>query len=207
MFVTRSGLLSLTAAVALAAGLATPAAAADRSDVYRPINCNNADIPCIDVGDSRLQRSAEGLVASVATSRLRKGHAYSVWWVAFNSPENCAARPCSLDDLENEDAGGTAIWATGFVAGDFGTGSQASGQFTAILNKGETPAGGEVAFENVEGADVLLVIRSHGRAQKDLVGEQITSFDAGCDSDVTPAVPKAAGECANVQFAVHMAEP
>jgi hypothetical protein len=206
MIVKRPGLLSLAAALALTAGFAAPSQAADRSDVLQPINCDGGDIECLDVGESRLLRSADGLVATVVTSRLRKGHAYSLWWVIFNNPEVCDPEPCGLEDLENEEAGGTAIWASGLVAGDFGTGQRASGHFTAVLNQGEGAPGSEIVLEDPEAADVLLVVRSQGRAKSHIVGDQMTSFDDGCDIDITPSVPKKKGECANVQFAVHSVE-
>jgi len=204
MTVKRPGLMTLAAAAAITVGLATPALAAERSDVLRPINCDGGDIPCVDVGDSRLLRSDEGLVATLSTSRLRKSHAYSLWWVFFETPEACTDGTCGVDDLENTEAGVTAIWASGIVAGDFGSGRGASGHFTAVLNQSELPQDSDIVLKD---ADVLLVVRSQGRLQKVIVGDQITSYDAGCDVEVTPAVPKKRGECGNVQFAVHSAPP
>jgi len=198
MIVKRPGLLTLTAAAVLSAGLALPAQAADRSNVYQPFDCSGDD--CVDVGESRLLRSADGIVATVTTSRLRKGQAYSLWWVVFNNPEACAPGPCNVEDLSNEDTQPTAIWGSGAVVGDFGTGNQASGQFTAVLNKDETPLTEE---QSLEDAEILLVIRSHGRALRSGTGDQITDYNGGCSVDVTPAVPKKRGECANVQFAIH----
>ena len=193
MIAKRPGLTSLAAALLLSAGLAAPAQAADRSNVYQPVNCNDEDIPCVDVGESRLLRTGDGLVATVTTSRLHKGRAYSLWWLIFNNPDQCATTPCSLDDLANEDAGGAVIWASGGVAGDFGTGQRASGHFTAVLNEGETGEDSDVALEDAETAEVQIIIRSHGRANKNNVGDQTTSLNGGCSVDVKTAKPKKKG--------------
>lgn len=196
----RIGLLPVAAAALLSAGLAGPAQAQERSDVYRPFNCDDAAIPCIDVGDSRLLRTDDGLVANVVTSRLRKGHAYSLWWVIFGNPDLCATTPCSSDDLETPEVNAASIWATGGVAGDFGTGQRATGHFTAVLNESEMPEDSDAAT-----AEVHIVIRSKSRASMSNAGEQMTSFDSTCDIDITPEIPRKKGECANVQFTIHQA--
>ena len=195
----RTGLLSLAGAAVLSAGLALPAQAQEVSDVYRPFDCSLEDETCVDVGDSRLLRSESGLVANVVTSRLKKGHAHSLWWVIFGNPEECIDG-CDASDLEIEAVNGAVIWATGGVVGDFGTGNRATGHFAAVLNQSEMPE-----ESSPETAEVHIVIRSKSRASANNAGEQMTSFEGGCETDITPDIPKKKGECANVQFTIHTA--
>ncbi len=65
-----------------------------------------------------LIRSKNGLYAHLMAAGLEPGHAYTVWWIFFNRPGNCATTPCSAADLMT--AGGAIHYATGGVAGGTG---------------------------------------------------------------------------------------
>lgn len=197
---------------------ASPVMAQEVSGVYQPINCDFDTIDCIDVGESRLLRTDGGISINIVTTDLRNAHAYTVWWIVFNHPEECAdyPGPCGPADLSNSDVNATVQWGTGDVAGESGAVS-----FIAHLNEGETTPGGPVfdlpgdgdGLEDADEAEVHVIVRSHGPVVPVVLNEQITSFFGGCDVDVAdelpegvenePRVPVDVGECGDVQFAVH----
>lgn len=160
------------------------------------------------VGASVMTRDATGVEATVSTTGLSPGGAYSWWWVVFNRPEFCIDG-CGLDDLP---AGATPVsngdprvrasllWGGGFVADDTGAANAA-----ARLERGAPP--GEVRFgpglANVKKAEVHVVLRSHGPAVAGEVAEQVGSFDGGCTPEEITG-----GQCpnVNVQSAAHPAQ-
>lgn len=69
-------------------------------------------------GAAYLIRSKNGLSAKIMAADLEPGHPYTVWWIIFNKPYQCATTPCTGADLMNVD--GAVHYATGGVAGDGG---------------------------------------------------------------------------------------
>jgi len=157
------------------------------------------------VGASIMTRDGSGVDATVSTTGLFPGGAYSWWWVVYNRPQYCVDG-CNLDDLpvgatpmSNGDprVRASLLWGGGFVADDTGAANAA-----ARLGRGAPP--GEVRFGpglwNVRKAEIHIVLRSHGEAVVGEVAEQIGSFDGGCTPEEI-----AGGQCpnANVQSAAH----
>lgn len=156
---------------------------------------------------STLVRSEDGLTMQVNTSDLDPGAAYTVWWVIFNYPENCSA-PCNTDDIRDpalRAAGQTAVgFAAGHVIGENGSGNFSSGSLMVgdtsgfgggVDNTPPPPLGPGVL--NPLGAEVHLVVRTHGQPIAGLVDEQIHSFSGGCSINV----------CVDRQFSIHMPPP
>ncbi len=144
-------------------------------------------------------RDPNSITASISTSELMAGGAYSIWWVIFNRPQFCSD-PCGLDDLlpinpsADPRVDASLLWGSGFVADADG-----AANVTVRLRRNHPP--GEVRFgpglKRVAHAEAHVVLRSHGSAIPGMVAEQTGSFGGGCG----PA-PTFAG-CANVQFSVH----
>lgn len=76
---------------------------------------NDPNPPGPAEGGAYLIRSRNGLTAQVMAAGLEPGHPYTVWWIFFNKPVNCATTPCSAADLMT--ANGAVHYATGGVAG------------------------------------------------------------------------------------------
>lgn len=158
---------------------------------------------------SSLVTFEEGASAVLHTAGLEPGSTVTLWWVVFNNPEQCAHGEgpyrCGEGDLLvfDGDPGvdGTVLYGTGHVIGPDGT-----GHFGAYLAAGDTSgvlAGMGSGLTNPLGADIHLVVRTHGPVQPGLLGEQLGSFGGGCDN-----APEGTGEagdytCADLQFAVH----
>ncbi|MGH8203765.1 MAG: hypothetical protein ACREST_04095, partial [Steroidobacteraceae bacterium] len=161
------------------------------------------------VGASVLTRYNTFIEATVSTTGLAANGAYSIWWVVFNNPQFCVAG-CGLDDLpvgatpiSNGDprVRASLLWGGGFVAN--GTGAA---EVRALLERNKAP--GEVRFgpglKRPRGAELHIVLRSHGPAVAGEVADQIGRFDGGCTPE---EIAMAMCPNANVQFAAHSLAP
>lgn len=156
-------------------------------------------------GASVLTRYNTHVNGTVSATGLTAYGAYSWWWVVFNNPAFCVDG-CGLDDLpfgatpiSNGDprVEASLLWGAGFVAN--GTGAA---QVEARLDRAKPP--GEVRFgpglRRPRGAEIHIVLRSHGPAVAGEVAGQIGSFNGGCTAEEIAALMCPNG---NVQFAAH----
>lgn len=153
---------------------------------------------------SQLIRTDNGVAMSLRTFDLDPGGAYTVWWVIFNTPQGCSPADdgmpvCGEDDIfdargrvsPNPDATISVTWAASNVISDDGFGN-----FSGWLQKGQ--AMGEVLFGpglvDPRGAEVHLVVRSHGRAStyRNALYTQLNSSESRCRA------------CVDQQFSIHM---
>lgn len=136
-----------------------------------------------------LERREGKIELDIDTRNLPKG-AYTVWWVIFNDPNLCD-EACGLEDLESG-VGGTAVFfATGGLVKENGLGSFNAQAFERTLPKGfDQVLVSNESLENIFLADIILVIRHHGRAVPGLENIQTTQFNGGCDVNL----------CQNLQF-------
>ncbi len=181
---------AIALAAALFALLSTAAAGATsstRTDVYW---INDDVFPGDTVKrawaalDRNLRVQPSRVEMMLHTRGLRAGHAYTVWWVVFNSPENCLTNPsgpvrCGLD-FANPAARPAHLWAAGAVV-------MASGPatFQSVLEKGDNTHAAfpwEQGLTNPGGAEVHLYVRDHGPAVEG--SDQTTSFNGGCSNPV-----------------------
>lgn len=175
----RSGLLAAALALSLTgiAGTAqaTGPAVYQASDLYLFMTTTPAN------GAVTLTRRSQSLAANISASGLTPGEAYSVWWVIFNNPAACVDG-CNGPDLANPAVNAAVHFATGFVVGADGIGTA-----SANLAAGEPPLGYDIvqgnglAPGNGFGAEVHLVIRTHGAIIPGEVGAQISTFGASCN--------------------------
>lgn len=196
----------------------------DESSTKNPVLANASDVeislrsvnPVIDpindgivVGNSMLIRNQKGL-AMALKSHLVSRHVYTVWWVVFNFPENCQVPgACSEADFANAQAVGLDLM---FAAGD-ATCHHGIGEFKGQLKVGDTSGsinrlldlGEPIGLLDAKKAEVHLVVRSHGPKLFDQRKLQMSSYDGGCTVYFQPftEIPKAPGECGEIQFAVH----
>lgn len=176
-------LAGLAGSVQAQAGPATYQA----SDLYQFMTSTPAN------GAVMLTRQNQGIVANISASGLEPGEANSVWWVIFNNPAACIDG-CNGPDLANPAVEASVLFATGFVVGADGTASA-----SARLASGEPPLGFDIVQGNGLkpgngfGAEVHVVIRTHGPILPGLVAEQISTFGASCNP-----------VCMNKQAAVFM---
>ncbi|HIF97257.1 MAG TPA: hypothetical protein EYQ54_09580 [Myxococcales bacterium] len=138
----------------------------------------------------KLKRKNRKLRLSGETTNLEAGHAYTIWAVIFNRPQDCVGG-CNADDLNLPSS--SVIWSgIGFVADEDGEAS-----FKTGLKEGSFP--GEIllgiGLTDAAAAEILLVVRGHGPAaihDPGMLEAQTSTFMGGCETN----------ECVDVQFAV-----
>lgn len=173
------------------------------------------------VAFSRLHRSDGGITSEVRT-RVRAGHAHTLWYAIFNAPQNCSDGACGPDDIfadpEDHDAGFNAeqimatrasvVWGSAGAVSDaegrlklkgkLRVGQAPDGQNQVVIGRAEdgalVPLGAVTGLEDPHGAVILAVLQDHGLPHEDpeLREAQLTSFEGACNP-----------ECEDVQFAVH----
>ncbi len=150
-------------------------------------------------GTATLTRSSQGLWADLEVNGLVVGNAYSLWWAIFDNPQGCDG-PCDATDLRGtRQAQGSLVNGGGFVA----NGNSASHQSHLARHDVEgksVEAGDPSGIDNTYGAEVHLVIRSHGLAETDPddLALQTGTFGTFCNLPDPPVV----GGCLNVGAAM-----
>ncbi len=168
------------------------------------------------VGSSHLIRTDRGVLGTFRTSGLMPRETLTLWWVVFNNPAGCSV-PCGEDDIfvKGDPAQGlneAGIDAADIVAGyAAGTVANRHGRAMMVARLRERGSVREVIFgeapvlKDSRAAEIHLVARSHGPAVPGLIQEQIGSYAGGCAVFLNPpAIPAEVGECADIQFAVHL---
>ena len=121
------------------------------------------------------------------TTELGPGNAYTIWWIIFNNPGACAAG-CAGPDLGNPLVEGSVMNATGRVAD-----SDGNAWFSAFLPAGfmhTNPSNGDLrqvfgpGLQNVNGAEIHIVIRCHGPSTGSV--EQISTLLGDCNNAASP---------------------
>jgi hypothetical protein len=172
---------------------------ADGPRTYQTANLNTApgDPPPgrPTAGAATLYRSKNSLEMRVASGDLTTDSSYTVWWVVFNNPAACTPNPgCGMDDLARPEVRASVFYAAGFV-----TGSATAGNVDAHIDAGALPAGIDIEVGtgldpgNGFGAEVHIVVRTHGTTVPGIVDRQSGTFNEGC-----------APTCRNVRVAVFM---
>lgn len=138
---------------------------------------------------------AEIVTATLTTSALEPHHAYSIWWVVFNYPKNCAVPwECGSGDLANPAVGGSVFWGGGLLADGDGYGNTQIEMRRGITNRELFGPMRDLGLQNIWRGEVHLVLRTHGMAGvAGGVGEQIGTANEACPPD----------GCQNVFFSIH----
>ena len=137
--------------------------------------------------------------ATISSKALEPDTAYSVWWAVFNRPQFCATPfDCKVSDLERFD-GDPRIRVSVFYAGGFVSDNSGTANTSLYLTTGRTgretfAESKNYGLQNLIGAEIHAVIRSHGPAGvAGTIAQQIgTAHEACPDTD-----------CKNVFVSVH----
>ena len=173
------------------------------ADVYSPMTSEVS-------GSSTLYRTDDTITATLEATDLIAGHAYTLWVLVFNQPENCGAAPCALSDLKNVPAKAEMLSGSGLVADANGKGIFSC---NIMENDGTSSINDRLGMPidvggiwNAQTAEVHLIVRSHGPAISGQVIDQISSYGGGCTTFLSPpfsAVPMLEGECVEVLASIH----
>ncbi len=157
-------------------------------------------------GSATIHRSKNGVTVNVKTTGLIAGNAYTMWVVAFNSPQDCLDATdgqLGVDGCDGSDLGranGDVMYGAGHVVGGNG-----KGNFSAHLSEGDVsgsvrpqPSPGLI---DAQTAEVHIVIKDHGPKIPGMVSEQIHTFNGGCNEG-----DENEGLCDDVWFAIFLAD-
>lgn len=167
----------------------------------------------LEAGTSTLHRNNNGVTVNFKATGLKPGHAYTVWWVIWNNPEECIVPgACSDGDFGDPDVQVELMYANGHVVG-----SNGKGNFSAHLNENDSsgtinplfglPSYGGLA--DAQKAEVHVVLRSHGPKIPGIVNEQIGSYLGGCPQTFPygfppfTEIPDEVGECGDIYASIH----
>ena len=208
--------------VVLALGLATTATAGgppgqESGDVLR-----FADLAPVDGATARLVRGADTLSTRTETRELDHGHVQTLWWVVFNNPEECehgqGPVACGELDLFDGPDGPTGVEPSCVYADGSLVGGNGHARFADQLRVGEVRdscidffvdlepglEGEDHGLTDPQGAEVHLVVRSHGPRIPGEVDQQLRTFAGGCEEFLPAGAPDQLdpGQCTDLQFAV-----
>jgi hypothetical protein len=194
-----------------------PAVAANASAEHttRPV-FRVADVfsgaPPSPVGTSTLVRTDNGVSATLDAAALTPGDIVTLWWVVFNDPDSCQAgipggSNCGPPDAQLGRGGASVLRATGRIVDQDGAAS-----YGAHLRVGDTSGAlAGAGLLDARGAEVILILKTHGPKIPGLVSEQLHTFAGGCadQSDAPPGTPAhllgtpGPNDCAEIQVSFH----
>lgn len=163
-------------------------AIADSDSTFQTSEVHVFDTDIAVAGAGTLLREHDSIELRVAMSGLDKKSTYSVWWIIFNNPAAChdggPGRFCGSGDLGDDNVDTGVRNAAGFVTGTDGTAN-----FTADLDEGEAPQNQAVfgQLNDSEGAEIHIVILSHGKTLVGSVGNQMSLPGMHPDTNCNPS--------------------
>lgn len=100
---------------------------------------------------------------------------YTLWLCGFDAPDQCASNPCSLDELVNGVGESFCQWADGDIARNTNGNLRfrGSSDLTTEVILGD-------GMDNIAGAELHLVVRTHGQPIISELGAMLTTFNGGC---------------------------
>ncbi len=179
-----------------------------------------SDMEVVDGTRAGLLREDEEIRTRVHTAELSHGDVITLWWVIFNHPEACADGACGEADLFDGPNGPTGVepsclYADGSIVGGNGRArfhdrlpveESRDSCIDFFVEAVEGLEGQDHGLTNPGGAEVHLVIRSHGPVIPGMLPDQRSSFAGGCQEFLGAGVDELEpGQCSDQQFAVFAA--
>ena len=142
-----------------------------------------------DYRSASLVRTDNGVSFRMRTDSLTPGDVVTVWYVIFNNPGACidadaqTGARCDLPDLfTGEDIGLSVMWAAGSIVGADGTANWAGHIREGQLNVAHPGLGNGNGLTDARGAEVHLIVHSHGAARPGYINDQLHSFQTEGDT-------------------------
>jgi len=141
------------------------------------------------VGTASLTRTPAGIVLAADSTMLDAGSAYSLWWVIFNNPAACDPAGCSDMDFGTAAVEASVMNATGRDVDASGTATFVASLPTGFMHTNPASGHGRQLFgpglQNAAGAEIHVVIRSHGPSTGNI--EQWSTISADCVNAASPS--------------------
>ncbi len=177
----------------------------------------------VDGATTKLVRTDFGVAARVQTNSIPAGDAVTIWMVVFNNPDACQfptdLGQCSDPDIADPAVVADVMYLAGNVVGNSGKASFAGHKkigentgsiFVPLLPPGVEPPG----LQNPTGAEIHLVVHTHGQKLPEYMPDMIKTFAGGCQDPGAPFFglhfpewgKQGPNTCLSLQFAVHPAD-
>lgn len=204
--------VALVMVAAVLAMPASPAHGAAASHSTAPVFTIPPPQPTM-VGSSSLVRTDRGISVTLKTTGLEPGDVATLWWVVANAPEECEAGIPGLSQCGPGDhlAGRgdlSVLNAAGRIVG--GNGGVSFGAHLGVGDTSEALITGEPGLLDPRGAEVILIVKTHGPKVPGMTAEMLSTFAGGCHDQTAPpnARPEMIGpagpnDCAEIQISVH----
>jgi len=144
-------------------------------------------------GAGTLLRTDNSVELRAMMSGLDTNAVYTLWWIIFNNPEECtlgtAPALCGGGDLNPDRDGEGVNPVDGGVrnAAAFVTGMDGTGNVRGKLMEGAPPTGPAVAgfgqLNDSVGAEIHIVVQTHGAPLVGSVADQMTIPGAACNAE------------------------
>ncbi len=156
---------------------------------------------------SVLRRSSYSIRYHLNTSDLDIATPHTVWVVAFNYPQYCHTTPCDIADFPFVPGHDPRTQATFVFAGGGVSDVDGTGTFEGTVYRTRNGvSGSEVVLGpglvNPRGADIRLVLRSHGQPNPEKFEEllaALSSYRGACNSENRIQPP-----CRDYQISIHL---
>jgi len=153
--------------------------------------------PTLAPGATILIRDLKNRVvtATLTSAALEPHAAYSIWWVIFNRPQNCAIPwECGGGDLSNDAVRPSVFWAGGLLADGDGYGNTQIELVQGRTNRELFGPMKATGLQNIFKAEIHLVLRTHGPVGvAGTVADQVGSANLACPAE----------GCSNKFFSIH----
>ncbi|MEM9710480.1 MAG: hypothetical protein AAF871_17050 [Pseudomonadota bacterium] len=172
-------------ALALVLGAAAPALA---ETITKPMSWtppSGKEPGPIEGTTAVLEKGAFGAAMAIKSSGLTPGDVVTIWWVAVQNHENCAANPCTPKEAMGDGMANDTVakLAAGGVVAEDGTISLAS-----FLPVGEVDGNFyDTTFHSPETAEYHLPMHNHGPLDPEIAEDMLSSFRAGCTDESLPS--------------------
>jgi hypothetical protein len=181
-------LAALVAATIVVMGLTASASsgAASHQQVAMNWHAQSGTGPVGEKAVAQLIRRDNGVSFQIRARELKPGHAYTVWIVIVNNPDECTTSPCTPPDIigRHDEVGTQIVYGAGAIAGAGG-----SLGFGGSVGQGDIDNGWYVGgLDDPLTAEIHFVLNDHGPVIPSLMPEMIKTYRAGCTDASLPGI-------------------
>ena len=181
--------------------------AARSRGMHAPVPVVRFDDPSQVVGSSSMKRQGAHVNVSLEAGDLPPGTATTLWAVIFNEPDACIGECDDPDLFENSATRADLLYVAGSIADGRGRVRYSGRIGVGRTNASIMPLFGLPAWGILDsgGAEVHLVVRTHGPTLPGMVDDQISTFNGGCTGFGSEFGAPGPNECIDAYFASHYA--
>jgi hypothetical protein len=182
------GFLAATGALAEGAGKVHGRFVQESVEISNHVVFNTTDV--VDGATILVRDFHNGVIhATVSTAALTPNWAYSIWWAVFNHPRFCTIpHQCAVADLEinggDPRVKASVFWGGGLIADASGVANTSLQLVTGRTDRELFANSKNYGLMNFAGAEIHLVLRSHGSAGVwGTIAQQVGTAGEACPTE------------------------